>query len=262
MEIGIVYPQTESRGDPTAVGRIGRATEELGFTHLLAYDHVVGAVHADRDPKLWGPYTDQDPFHDPFVMFAYLAGITQRIGFATGVIILPQRQTVLVAKQSADLDLLSGGRLRLGVGVGWNYVEYHALGQEFETRGARANEQIGLLRRLWAEPLLSATRVASTGWIVARFFHGRIVRSRSGSADSVTPRSTGRPSSAMGSCSRARSNGVWRAGTTSAEACRPEAQCRRLRGGFGDHGEQVGRRCRTFHRSVARRPVARTCRWC
>jgi len=155
MRIGIVYPQTESRGDPEAVRRIGRATEELGFSHLLAYDHVVGAVHADRAPALWGPYTEKDPFHDPFVMFAYLAGMTERIEFASGVLILPQRQTVLVAKQSADLDLLSGQRLRLGVGVGWNYVEYDALGQDFATRGARADEQIELLRRIWTEGVLS-----------------------------------------------------------------------------------------------------------
>jgi len=155
MKIGIVYPQTESRGDPEAVRRIGLATEELGFDYLLAYDHVVGAPHDDRDPKLWGPYTEKDPFHDPFVMFAYLAGMTSRIGFATGVLILPQRQTILVAKQSADLDLLSGERFRLGVGVGWNYVEYDALGQQFKTRGARADEQIGLLRRIWSEGVLS-----------------------------------------------------------------------------------------------------------
>jgi probable F420-dependent oxidoreductase len=155
MRIGIVYPQTESKGSPDAVRRIGLATESLGFDHLLAYDHVVGAVHADREPKLWGPYTDADPFHDPFVLFAYLAGMTERIEFASGVLILPQRQTVLVAKQAADLDLLSGQRFRLGVGVGWNYVEYDALGEDFSTRGARADEQIGLLRRLWSEPLLS-----------------------------------------------------------------------------------------------------------
>jgi probable F420-dependent oxidoreductase len=152
MRIGLVYPQTESRGSPDAVRRIGLATEQLGFDHLLAYDHVVGATH-DREPKLWGPYTDVDPFHDPFVLFAYLAGMTERIEFGTGVLILPQRQTVLVAKQSADLDLLSGQRFRLG--VGWNYVEYDALGQDFATRGSRVDEQIGLLRRLWAEPLLS-----------------------------------------------------------------------------------------------------------
>ena len=134
--------------------RIGLAVEELGFDYLLAYDHVLGAVHADRTPQLTGPYTEHDPFHDPFVMFAYLAGITERIQFATGVLILPQRQTALVARQAADLDLLSGGRLRLGVGVGWNHVEYEALGQHFRTRGARQEEQIGLLRRLFTEPVV------------------------------------------------------------------------------------------------------------
>jgi probable F420-dependent oxidoreductase len=155
MKIGIVYPQTELGGDPEGVRRIGLAVEALGFDHLLIYDHVVGAEHADRDPPLWGPYTEHHPFHDPFVVFGYLAAITSRIELATGVVILPQRQTVLVAKQATDVDLLSGGRLRLGVGVGWNYVEYEALGQEFHTRGARADEQIGLLRRLWAEDLVS-----------------------------------------------------------------------------------------------------------
>jgi probable F420-dependent oxidoreductase len=154
MQIGVVYPQIELRGDPEAVRRIGRATEDLGFDHLLAYDHVLGAVHEGREPALAGPYTEGDPFHDPLVMFAYLAGMTERLGFVTGVIILPQRQTALVARQAADLDLLSGERLRLGVGVGWNYVEYEALGQDFHTRGARADEQIGLLRRLWTEPVV------------------------------------------------------------------------------------------------------------
>lgn len=149
MKFNAVYPQTELGGDPDAVRRIGLAVEDLGFDGLVAYDHVIGAVHADREPPLWGPYTQDDPFHDPFVMFAYLAAITERIEFATGVLILPQRQTVLVAKQAADLDLLSGGRLRLGVGVGWNYVEYDALGEDFESRGRRADEQIGVLRDLW-----------------------------------------------------------------------------------------------------------------
>lgn len=154
MQIGVVYPQTELRGDPAAVRQIGRAVEQLGFDHLLAYDHVLGAVHADRDPQLTGPYTEHDPFHDPFVMFAHLAAITERIQFATGVLVLPQRQTALVARQAADVDLLSGGRLRLGVGVGWNHVEYEALGQEFGTRGARQEEQIELLRRLFTEPVV------------------------------------------------------------------------------------------------------------
>jgi len=154
MQIGVVYPQTELRGDPEAVRRIGKAVEDLGFDHLLAYDHVLGAVHADRTPPLTGPYTEHHPFHDPFVMFAYLAGITERIGFATGILILPQRQTALVARQAADVDLLSGERLRLGVGVGWNAVEYEALGQDFHTRGARQEEQIQLLRRLFTEPIV------------------------------------------------------------------------------------------------------------
>jgi probable F420-dependent oxidoreductase len=154
MHIGVVYPQIELRGDPDAVRRIGRAVEDLGFDHLLAYDHVLGAVHADRAPQLTGPYTEHDPFHDPFVMFAYLAGITERIGLATGILILPQRQTALVARQAADVDLLSEGRLRLGVGVGWNHVEYEALGQDFRTRGARQEEQIELLRRLFTEPVV------------------------------------------------------------------------------------------------------------
>src|SRR2546426_865561 len=120
------------------------------------YDHVAGAVRADREPPLWeyGPYDETHPFHDPFVAFGYLAGITKRLEFATGVLVLPQRQTLLVARQAADVDLLSGGRLRLGVGLGWNYVEYEALGQDFRTRGARQEEQIELLRRLFTEPVV------------------------------------------------------------------------------------------------------------
>jgi probable F420-dependent oxidoreductase len=154
MQIGVVYPQNELRGDPSAVRRMGKAVEDLGFAHLLAYDHVLGAVHADRARPLMGPYTELDPFHDPFVMFSYLAGITERIHFATGILVLPQRPTALVARQAADVDLLSGGRLRLGVGVGWNHVEYEALGQDFRTRGAREEEQIALLRRLFTEAVV------------------------------------------------------------------------------------------------------------
>jgi probable F420-dependent oxidoreductase len=154
VKIGVVYPQIELRGDPAAVRQIGIAVEELGFDYLLAYEHVLGAVHSDRARPLNGPYDEHDPFHDPFVMFAYLAGITERIGFATGIVVLPQRQTALVARQAADVDLLSGGRLRLGVGVGWNHVEYEALGQDFGKRGARQEEQIELLRRLFTEPVV------------------------------------------------------------------------------------------------------------
>jgi probable F420-dependent oxidoreductase len=154
MHVGVVYPQNELKGDPSAVRRIGKAVEDLGFDHLSAYDHVLGAVHAGRTPPLTGPYTERDTFHDPFVMYAHLAGITDRIGFATGILVLPQRQTALVARQAADVDLLSGGRLRLGVGIGWNYVEYESLGQDFHNRGARQEEQIKLLRRLFTEPVV------------------------------------------------------------------------------------------------------------
>ncbi len=154
MQVGVAYPQNELRGDPAAVRQFGKAVEDLGFDHLLAYDHVLGAVHAGRTRELSGPYTEHDPFHDPLVMFAYLAGITERLGFVTGILVLPQRQTALVARQATDVDLLSGGRLRLGIGVGWNFVEYEALGQDFRTRGARQEEQIELLRRLFVEPVV------------------------------------------------------------------------------------------------------------
>src|SRR3954447_21436868 len=154
MQIGVVYPQTELYGDPAAVREIGLAVERLGFDHLLAYDHVLGVVHTDRETPLAGIYSEVDPFHDPLVMFGYLAGITERIGFASGVMVLPQRPTALVARQAADVDLLSGGRLRLGVGVGWNYVEYEALGYDFRGRGARQEEQIDVLRRLFNESIV------------------------------------------------------------------------------------------------------------
>ena len=155
MRLTAVYPQTELDGDPDAVGRFATTAEDLGYDTVLFYDHVVGAEHANREPPLWGPYTETDPFHDPFVAFGYLAAVTTRVELATGVLIMPQRQTVLVAQQAADVDLLSGGRLRLGVGTGWNWVEYDALGQDFATRGRRLDEQVELLRRLWREPLLS-----------------------------------------------------------------------------------------------------------
>ncbi len=155
VKLGTIYPQIELGGDPAALDRYARSVEQMGYDHLLMYDHVVGAVHEGREPKLMGPYTDQNPFHDPLVAFGYLAGITKRIELHTGVLILPQRQTVLVAKQATDVDLLSGGRLRLGVGSGWNYVEYQALGEDFHTRGKKLDEQIPYLRRLWSEPVIS-----------------------------------------------------------------------------------------------------------
>jgi probable F420-dependent oxidoreductase len=149
MRIGVVFPQTELGGDAGAVRAYAQRAEELGFTHVLAYDHVVGAdpaVHTGWD----GPYDVHTTFHEPMVLYGYLAAVTS-MELVTGIIILPQRQTALVAKQAAEVDLLTGGRFRLGVGIGWNRVEYEALGQDFSTRGKRLEEQITLLRRLWTE---------------------------------------------------------------------------------------------------------------
>ncbi|AWS43136.1 LLM class F420-dependent oxidoreductase [Streptosporangium sp. 'caverna'] len=149
MQIGVVFPQTEIGGDVGAVRAYAQGVEELGFRHLMAYDHILGAdpaVHQDWQ----GVYDVQDTFHEPMVLFGYLAALTS-LELVTAIIILPQRQTVLVAKQAAEVDLLSEGRLRLGVGLGWNAVEYEALGQDFTTRGKRVEEQIELMRRLWTE---------------------------------------------------------------------------------------------------------------
>ena len=154
MKIGVVFPQTEIGSDPVAIRDYAQAAEGLGFTHILAYDHVVGA-NPDRPGGWAGPYTHLTPFHEVFVLLAYLAGITQKVELVTGILILPQRQTVLVAKQAASLDVLSGGRMRLGVGLGWNEVEYTSLNENFHNRGKRMEEQVALLRRLWTEPLVN-----------------------------------------------------------------------------------------------------------
>jgi probable F420-dependent oxidoreductase len=149
VNIGVVFPQTEIGADPGAVRAYAQRVEELGFTHLMAYDHVLGAdpaVHARWD----GPYDVHTTFHEPLVLFGYLAAITS-LELVNGVIILPQRQTALVAKQAAEVDLLTGGKFRLGVGLGWNAVEYEALGKNFADRGSRMAEQVALLRRLWTE---------------------------------------------------------------------------------------------------------------
>jgi probable F420-dependent oxidoreductase len=153
MRIGVVFPQTEIGGDAGAVRAYASRVDELGYRHVLAYDHVVGAdpaVHAGWQ----GPYDVTTTFHEPMVLFGYLAGITS-LELVTGIIILPQRQTALVAKQAAEVDLLSGGRFRLGIGLGWNAVEYEALGQDFSTRGRRLEQQVDLLRRLWTEPSIT-----------------------------------------------------------------------------------------------------------
>lgn len=156
MKAGVVYPQIELGGDTGAVKAFAQAAEELGYDHIVIYDHVLGAVHDGREPKLTGPYKETDPFHEPLVTYAYLAGITKHLELVTGVIILPQRQTALLAKQAADVDLFSDGRLRLGVGVGWNWVEFDALEMpgHFRRRGKRQENQIALMRKLWAEPVV------------------------------------------------------------------------------------------------------------
>jgi probable F420-dependent oxidoreductase len=150
MRIGVVFPQTEIGADAGAVRAYAEHAEGLGFTHLVAYDHVVGA-----DPRVhvgWNGFYDlHSTFHEPLVTFGYLAAVTTSLELVTGIVILPQRQTVLVAKQAAEVDLLSGGRLRLGVGLGWNAVEYEALGEDFSNRGKRSEEQVDLMRKLWTE---------------------------------------------------------------------------------------------------------------
>ena len=154
MKIGVVFPQTEFGNDPAAIRDYAQTAETLGYTHVLAYDHILGAN--PKRPGGWhGVYTHEDPFHEPFVLFSFMAGVTEHIEFVTGIIILPQRATAVVAKQAASLDVLSNGRLRLGVGIGWNQVEYVALNQQFSTRGKRIEEQVALLRQLWMEPLVT-----------------------------------------------------------------------------------------------------------
>ncbi|NKB56722.1 MAG: TIGR03619 family F420-dependent LLM class oxidoreductase [Alphaproteobacteria bacterium] len=159
MKAGVIYPQTELGGDVAAVKAFAQAAEAMGYDHIVIYDHVLGAEHLGREPKLRGPYMDTDPFHEPLITYAYLAGVTSTIELVTGVLVLPQRQTALVAKQAADVDLFSGGRLRLGVGVGWNWVEFDGLEMPgtFKKRGRRQEAQIALMRRLWAERVIDHT---------------------------------------------------------------------------------------------------------
>ena len=154
MKLGVVFPQIEMPADPMIIRDYAQAVEGMGFDYLLAFDHVLGAS-PDRPGGLSGPYKHTDPFHEIFILFGYLAGITQSLELVTGVLVLPQRQTALVAKQAAQIDLLSGGRLRLGVGIGWNYVEYEALNKEFSTRGRRCAEQVLLMRELWTKELVT-----------------------------------------------------------------------------------------------------------
>jgi probable F420-dependent oxidoreductase len=156
VKLGVVFPQTEIGDDADGIRGYALGVEKAGFEFLSAYDHVMG--HHPDDPERWrqrGPYTDEHPFHEVFVLFSHLAAITATLEFATEVLVLPLRQTVLVAKQAAELQLLSGGRLRLGVGVGWNVEEFRAMGVNFHDRGQRVVEQVELLRRLWGEDLVT-----------------------------------------------------------------------------------------------------------
>jgi probable F420-dependent oxidoreductase len=153
VKLGVVFPQTEIGADPGGVREFAQAAQELGYTHLLAYDHVLGADVSGRLD--WpGPYRVEHQFHEIFVLFGYLAGIVPGFELVAGVLVLPQRQTALVAKQAAEIDILTGGRFRLGVGLGWNFVEFEALAEDFHDRGRRAEEQIEVLRRLWTEPVV------------------------------------------------------------------------------------------------------------
>ncbi|MEK7215616.1 MAG: LLM class F420-dependent oxidoreductase [Chloroflexota bacterium] len=154
MNIGAIFPQIEAPSDPGAVREYTQAVEQMGYDHLAIYDHVLGADTASR-PEWKGPYTSKDPFHEPFVVFGFMAGVSSRLEFVTEVIILPQRQTALVAKQAAEVDVLTGGRLRLGVGLGWNAVEFEALNEDFHTRGARLEEQIAVMKALWTSPVIT-----------------------------------------------------------------------------------------------------------
>ncbi|HWQ02455.1 MAG TPA: LLM class F420-dependent oxidoreductase [Gaiellaceae bacterium] len=153
MRIGVVFPQTEIGADPGGVHAFVQAVEELGYDHLLAYDHVLGADISQRQD--WpGPYTAEHQFHEIFVLFGHLAAVVPSLELVAGVLVLPQRQTALVAKQAAEIDILTGGNFRLGVGLGWNFVEFEALGEDFSNRGRRSEEQIEVLRRLWTEPVV------------------------------------------------------------------------------------------------------------
>jgi probable F420-dependent oxidoreductase len=154
MKFGAIFPSCEIGNDPVLIRDWAQAAEALGFSHIITYDHVLGAEAGDRATPVMSPYTAEDPFHEPFVLLSYLAGVTSTIELTTGVLVLPQRQTVLVAKQAAELALLSGGRLRLGIGTGSNHVEYESLGVSFADRGRMLDEQIDVLRQLWGESVI------------------------------------------------------------------------------------------------------------
>ena len=152
MQFNALFPTRDIGSDPAKIRDWAQAAEGLGYSYIEVPDHVFGATARDG----WTPvYNEKDPFHETFVILGFLAAVTKTIRLSSGVLISPQRQTGLIAKQAAEADLLSGGRLRLGIGVGWNHVEYEALGTDWKTRGARQAEQVDVLRRLWSEDLVS-----------------------------------------------------------------------------------------------------------
>ena len=160
MQLGFTFPQYEIGADPAGIRALATAAEELGYRHMNIYDHILGVspqAHPGWDPqKIGGPrYTDKTMFHEPFVLFGYLAALTKRMQFITGILVLPQRQTALVAKQVAEVDVLTGGRIQLGIGIGWNDKEMAGLGEDSHTRGARSEEQVQVLRMLWTQEVVT-----------------------------------------------------------------------------------------------------------
>lgn len=173
MQLGVILPQTEIGNDPDVIRAYAAAVETAGYGHLSVYDHVLGA-DPDRPGGWDGPYTHRTPFHEVLVLLAHLAAVTERVELVTEVLVLPQRQAALVAKQAAEIDLLSGSRLRLGVGIGWNAVEFEALREDFTTRGRRIEEQIEVLRLLWSQELVT--------------FHGRFHHITAAGINPLPPR--------------------------------------------------------------------------
>ena len=156
MKLGVALPQNEEMQDPSAARDFAQAVEGMGYDFLVTADHVVGAEPTNR-PEGWrvnSIYNHKTFVHEPLILFAFLGAVTSRLNFSTEIIILPQRQTVLFAKQAAELDYLTGGRLRVGIGIGWNGLEYESLNEEFSTRGRRISEQIQVLRALWTEEVV------------------------------------------------------------------------------------------------------------
>lgn len=228
MRIGVTFPHAETGTDPAAIRDFAQAVEQLGFTHILAYDHVLGA-DPDREGGWTGPYTKDTPFREPLVTFAYMAAITKTVEFTTGIIILPQRQTALFAKQTADLDLLSAGRLRVGIGTGWNTVEYEALGQDFHARGKRQEEQVRLLRHLWSDEVVD--------------FQGKFDRV---SRASINPRPTRRIPIWFGGSSPAVLKRMARLGDGWIVTGTPDDRLRAALHQLGDYIQAAGRDSSTF----------------